>query len=277
MEESPKVRKAPVSLARGSHTIRRKLHGKSFVVPSLITMVAIFCGFLAIASAIRGEFVYAARCVLIAIILDGLDGRVARRLNATSAFGREFDSLSDVISFGVAPAILTYIWAFSKEADEFGLLVSFLFLVCSATRLARFNVVAIEKDTTGGFTGLPTPGAAAPVVCLVWLFPTPLTGTLPIFLAMVFVTAIALLMVSTLPYLSIKRLKFSSKHAPLSVVVLAVLVALVWKYPALTMFSLSSLYAFSGVFVWVWRKITRSDSGSASGPTAAPTRESSVA
>lgn len=263
IEESK--RRGPVSLAKGSHSIRKKFHGKSFVIPSLITMVAIFCGFLAIVSAIRGEFAYAARCVLIAIILDGLDGRVARRLNATSAFGREFDSLSDVISFGVAPATLVYIWAFSKHADEFGLLISFLFLVCSATRLARFNVVATEKDTTGGFTGLPTPGAAAPVVCLVYLFPESLDTTVEIFFAMLFVVSIALLMVSTIPYLSVKRLKLSAKYAGPSIVAMGFLVALVWKYPALTLFSLSVAYAYSGLLVWFLRSgVNRFQRGSES-------------
>jgi len=129
-------------MSKGKRFVREKLKGKVFLVPSFITVLSIFCGFLALLSSFQGKFLYAAQCIGIAFILDGLDGRVARRLKATSEFGREFDSLSDLVAFGVAPASLLYSWAFGHIADEFGVLVSFVFVVCGATRLARFNVAA---------------------------------------------------------------------------------------------------------------------------------------
>lgn len=254
MSSEDKKIKKPVRLAKGSSQLKRRLSGKSFVIPSLITMIAIFCGFLAIISAIKGDFVYSVRCVLVAMILDGLDGRVARRLNATSEFGREFDSLSDVVSFGVAPAVLIYSWAFSTVADEFGILVSFIFVVCAATRLARFNVVAASEDTTGGFCGLPSPGAAAAVVCLVYLFPEPVIDPFAVSLVMAFSVANALLMVSTFPYISVKKLKFDSTFGRIGVVALAFVVALVWKYPAVTLFAIFAGYAASGPLLWFVKK-----------------------
>ncbi|MCB0322004.1 MAG: CDP-diacylglycerol--serine O-phosphatidyltransferase, partial [Bdellovibrionales bacterium] len=159
--------------------LRDRLQGKTFLIPSFITVVGIFCGFLAAISATRGEFVYACKCIALAILLDGLDGRVARKLNATSAFGREFDSLSDVVAFGVAPAILVYSWGFNRVADEFGLLIAFVFLVCGATRLARFNITStgelvLRKSAGSGFQGLPIPGAAAAIASIVYCFPAPI-------------------------------------------------------------------------------------------------------
>lgn len=237
-----------------SDSLRKKFHGKSFLIPSVITMVAIFCGFLAIISAIRGDFIYAVRCVFIAIVLDGLDGRVARRLNATSAFGREFDSMSDVVSFGVAPAVMVYIWGFSGVADEFGVLISFIFVVCAATRLARFNVLAAEEDTTHGFVGLPSPAAAAVLVCVIYLYPVPLQEPILVFLAMLFSTCVALLMISSFPFFSVKRLTFRSKQAPLWIVGLAFVVALIWKFPAPTLFVLALGYAVSGPLLWILKR-----------------------
>lgn len=243
-------KKKPVALAKSSGGLKERLHGKSFVIPSLITMVAIFCGFLAIISAIKGDFVYSVHCVIVAMVLDALDGRVARRLNATSEFGREFDSLSDIVSFGVAPAVLVYSWAFSTLADEFGVLVCFIFVVCSATRLARFNVVAASEDTTGGFSGLPTPAAAAVLVCPVYLFPAPVSEPIVIFLVMAFCISISLLMVSSFSYVSVKRLKFDSTLGRIGIVLLAFSVALVWKYPGATLLAISGAYAASGPLLW---------------------------
>ena len=127
---------------RRPRLVKGRLQGKVFLIPSFITAVAIFCGFYALIGAIKGRFDHACLAIGLALLLDALDGRVARRLNATSEFGREIDSLSDIVSFGIAPAILIYQWAFNSLADDFGLLVSFLFVACGASRLARFNVMA---------------------------------------------------------------------------------------------------------------------------------------
>lgn len=244
VEKTPK--KPPVVLKNSRKFMREKLHGKSFLVPSFITVVGIFCGFLAIISAIKGDFLYATRCIIVAIVLDGLDGRVARRLNATSAFGREFDSLSDVMSFGVAPAVLIYCWAFAATADDFGVLVSFLFIACSATRLARFNVKAAEEDSTSGFTGMPTPAAAAAVISIVFCFPETVSQPHYIMGMMVYTVVIGFLMVSNFPFFSIKRLRLSSGNPSINLILLAAAVAFAWKYTGFFLLVASNAYALSG-------------------------------
>ena len=233
--------------------VREKLQGKSFLVPSFVTVVGIFCGFLGVISAIKGNFEYATKCIILAIILDGLDGRIARRLNATSAFGREFDSLSDMISFGVAPAVLVYCWGFSEVADEFGLLAAFVFVVCGATRLARFNVES-SKQATMSFTGLPTPGAAAAVIAIVLCFPEPLTNPLLVAAMMVYIVVIGVLMVSTYSFFSLKKLEFSSGNPRLNLILLAVAVALAWKYSHAAILVASTAYAWSGLIAAFVRK-----------------------
>jgi CDP-diacylglycerol---serine O-phosphatidyltransferase len=219
----------------------------------MITMLGIFCGFLAIISAIKGNFHYAARCVMIAMILDGLDGRIARRLNATSEFGKEFDSLSDVIAFGVAPAVMVYCWAFSAHADEFGVLAAFLFVVCSATRLARFNIMPSDKALSG-FVGLPTPGAAAAVVSVVHCFPAPVVSIWISAGLMAYMVFIGFLMVSTLPFLSIKKIELTSQSSRLGIVLVAFMVALSWKYFDVMLLFGSVGYAMSGVVAYLIKK-----------------------
>lgn len=224
--------------------VREKIRSKTILIPSLITMCGIFCGFLAIVSAFNGKFAYAAKCVLVAMILDGLDGRVARRLNATTAFGKEFDSLSDLVAFGVAPGILVYSWGLSQVADEIGLLASFLYVVCCATRLARFNI-----DSEGGlksFTGLPSPGAAAAIVTLVYCFPEPITSVWLASATMIYTISIAFLMVSTLPFLSVKTIQWKETNKPQSMLIIAALIVLLWKFNQEMLFLFATIYAWSG-------------------------------
>jgi len=123
-----------------------------YILPNLITMGNMFCGFFAIVSAFNGAFFRAAVAILIAAVMDGLDGKVARLTNTSSRFGMEFDSLADLVSFGVAPAILIYAWAL-KPFGRFGWAAAFLFAVCGAMRLARFNVQA-DSSESKNFTGL---------------------------------------------------------------------------------------------------------------------------
>ncbi len=241
-------RKRGALLSRGPRYVREKLQGKVFLIPSCITVVGIFCGFLAIMSAVQGQpqnFIYAAKCIGLAIILDGLDGRVARSLNACSAFGREFDSLSDVICFGVAPAVLVYCWAFKLPADELGILVSFVFLVCSAARLARFNIITSDEPKSS-FVGLPTPGAAAAMASIVYFTPEPVTHNAFAAVIFVYMLLIAFFMVSTLPFFSVKKIKLSPEHTGLLLVGLSVFVAVAWRYNQGVFLVGSTLYALSG-------------------------------
>jgi CDP-diacylglycerol--serine O-phosphatidyltransferase len=209
-----------------------------------------FCGFLAIMYSATNRYEKAALAIGIAILLDGLDGRVARRLNATSKFGLEFDSFSDLISFGVAPAILMYHWAFYAKADEFGVAVTFVYVICAASRLARFNISA-ENLTT--FVGLPTPGAAGFVASLVNFAPRVQATFMLGLLGTIVMVGLAYLMVSRIEFFSVKRLKVSGMRL-LARVSLGAMMALIWYNSGFGFLMLTSLYVLSGPFGWVRRR-----------------------
>ncbi|MBP9838010.1 MAG: CDP-diacylglycerol--serine O-phosphatidyltransferase [Proteobacteria bacterium] len=255
MEEfdSSKTKAKKFSLVESRKFVRNKLEGKVFVIPALITIVGLFCGFLAITSAIAGKFEYAAQCIALSFIMDGLDGRVARNLNATSAFGKEFDSLSDVIAFGVAPAVLVYSWGFSNIADEFGVLVSFIFVVCGAIRLARFNIMTTEESKTH-FVGLPIPGAAAAITSLVYLYPQQLHNDFIVGLIVAYMLLISGLMVCTLPFFSLKKIRFTRERQLTYLLFFAVLVAIAWKYNRLVIAVGCTAYALSGILRYIDKK-----------------------
>jgi CDP-diacylglycerol--serine O-phosphatidyltransferase len=204
-----------------------------------------FCGFLAIMYASTNRFDKAVVAVLIAILLDGLDGRVARRLNATSKFGIEFDSFSDLVSFGIAPAVMMYHWAFHAVADEFGVLVTFFYALCAASRLARFNISA---ENLKSFSGLPTPGAAVFVVSIINASPAPQGGYFHVMVGTVAMVVIGYLMVSTIEFFSIKQFKLSGVKLRARIF-LGLLIALLWYKPALGLLALAASYAGSGPYM----------------------------
>lgn len=239
------------SAAARPRLVRGRLQGKMFLIPSLITVLGNFCGFLAIISAATGHFEYAVKAIAVAFILDGLDGRVARRLNATSEFGREFDSLSDVVAFGVAPAVLVYMWAFQNMVDEFGMVVAFALVACGATRLARFNIDTAHRRH---FVGLPIPAAAGAVCSIIYMLPEPLTSAEAISAMLVYTALIAGLMVSTLPFFSVKHLKLTDGNPRLNIGILAAAVALVWYQHRVVLLIVLNGYALSGPFIYFARK-----------------------
>ncbi len=252
-----KVRKEKVKLLKPKlkPELSKKIKSKTVLIPSLITMGALFCGFLAIVSAYNGKFFYAAKCIIAAIILDGLDGRVARKLNATTPFGKEFDSLSDLISFGVAPAMLMYSWGLSKVADEIGLLSCFLYLVCCSARLARFNL-----DTDSGlksFTGMPSPAAAAALVTLTYCFPSQVGNIYLAFGIMVYTIFVAVLMVSNFSFLSLKKMHLTEANKNKSMLGLAALIVLLWKYSQELLLILAIIYTFSGPVIYYYKKLKK--------------------
>ena len=241
--------------------MREKLQGKVFLVPSFITVVSIFCGFLSIVSALKGSFDYCAKCIFASIVLDGLDGRIARRLNATSAFGREFDSLADLVAFGVAPAVVVYCWAFKTHIDEFGVLVAFVFVVCGATRLARFNVQSPPPDTDSQqtpalshFVGLPIPGAAAAVASVVYCSPGYVQSFYFSVLIALYVLLMSALMVCELSFFSIKKLRLTDGNMAVNLAVLSIAVAMAWKYSRFVLPFLSAFYVLSGLLPYLLRK-----------------------
>jgi len=222
--------------------LRGRLYQRRYLVPNAVTVGNMFCGFLTIIYAASGRLDKAALAIGFAILLDGLDGRVARRLNATSKFGVEFDSFADLVSFGVAPAALIYYWCFQKGADEFGVFVTFIYVICAASRLARFNIAASNLKS---FTGLPSPGAAGTLAALVNFHPTVEPTTTVLSFATIFTLYVAYLMVSTVEYFSIKQLKINTLHLGARVAI-AAMIALIWYSNRVGFLVLTTVYALSG-------------------------------
>lgn len=224
--------------------IKDLLYRRRYAIPNAVTVGNMFCGFIAIMYASSDRLEKAVVAILIAILLDGLDGRVARRLNATSKFGVEFDSFSDVVSFGMAPAVMMYHWAFQKSADEVGVAITFLYALCAASRLARFN---ISLENLKSFSGLPTPGAAAFVASIVYTSPYQHDSYAFVVIGSFAMLMSAYLMVSTIEFMSIKQAKLSGIRLK-GRIAIGLLIALVWKSPSLGLLVLSGLYAASGPF-----------------------------
>jgi len=229
---------------------RATLYRRRYLVPHAVTLGNMFCGFLAVIYATSLRFEKAALVIVLAILLDGLDGRVARRLNATSKFGVEFDSFSDLISFGLAPAILIYNWCFKVPADEFGVFICFVYALCAASRLARFN---ISDQSLKTFTGLPTPGAAAAVAALVYFEPFLVPSKIWVALGAAFMASLSYLMVSRIEYLSIKTLRIGNIRA-FGRITLGAFIALIWYDSPVGLLFLGFGYAFSAPLYWAWRK-----------------------
>jgi CDP-diacylglycerol--serine O-phosphatidyltransferase len=230
-----------------------------YLLPNLFTTGNLVCGFSSVIASINGQYVQAAVAILIAVVLDGLDGKVARMTNSSSAFGVEYDSLADVLSFGMAPCLLLYAWTL-HFMGYVGWFAAGMFVICGALRLARFNVQAMTVPNAY-FTGLPIP-AAAGVVASAVLLSQQLYGELesvePGWQLSIVVTVIclALLMVSNVRYESLKRLRLRRTHiVPLGMALLTVLLISA-MIPALALFLIFFGYALSGPIEALlrWRK-----------------------
>lgn len=231
-----------------------------YLLPNLITSVGLFCGIFSLVQTMQGAYVTAALAILAAHIFDSLDGRVARMTNSTSRFGIEYDSLCDLVSFGVAPGLLIYKWALVPWG-VWGWSAVGLYVICSAIRLARFNLLVGRVDP-GFFLGLPVPASATMLAAVVLMYRYVGRSGLPAkHVALLLLTyALALLMVSTVRYPSFKNLALSGRQ-PLSTFVIAVLLLsfAVAAYP-LFIFTGISLYVLSGPILAL-----RSVAGSAEG------------
>lgn len=228
-----------------------------YLLPNLFTTAALFSGFYAIVQAMNGNFESSAIAVFIAMVLDGLDGRVARLTGTQSEFGAEYDSMSDMVSFGVAPALIVYEWAL-KDMNQWGWIVAFIYCACAALRLARFNT-NIEIVDKRFFQGLPSPAAAALIAGLVWvMIDFNVQGTDVKWLACLITLFAALTMVSNIPFYSGKEINLR-RRVPFVTALLLVLFffVLIPSHPPVVLFFLFAAYAFSGYFVRLWR-FTRS-------------------
>lgn len=283
--------------------LRQRFRKGVFVVPSLLTTANIFCGFYSVMESLAGarslalvglnnglehagpasiaaatdHFDRAAINIGLAWLFDALDGRVARMTNATSEFGLELDSIADVVSFGIAPALLAFAWGYGQVPDlhNLGFAASFLFVICGALRLARFNVQARRphsnlppknpKVDKKAFVGMPIPLAAAVVASIVHFSPRPIgyigeshIGSLIIrpqayAIAMLVLTVcLAFLMISTLRYPSFKNVGVGKRNPRILIIAIALVVTLIWFYSRWVLLMLASAYALNGIVVKLW-------------------------
>ena len=225
-----------------------------YLLPSVLTTFGMFAGFYSIISSINGDFTIAAISILIAMFWDTLDGRVARLTNTQSAFGAEYDSLADLVSFGLAPALLVYQWTL-YELGRFGWLAAFVYLACAALRLARFNTQVGIADKRY-FQGLPSPAAAGVIASMIWLkiwtfasFDSDVIS-LGYYLGAGITILCGLLMVSNIRYCSFKE--FDSKKASFRflLIVILSLIILVSK-PNIILFTGFFVYLLSGPFITI--------------------------
>jgi CDP-diacylglycerol--serine O-phosphatidyltransferase len=228
-----------------------------YILPNLFTTAALFSGFFAIVQAMNGKFEIAAVAIFIAMVLDGLDGRVARLTHTQSAFGAEYDSLSDMVSFGAAPALVIYVWAL-KDMGKLGWIAAFIYCVGAALRLARFNT-NIEVVDKRYFQGLPSPAAAALVAGLVWvLIDNDWAGNEARWYAFALTIFAGVTMVTNLRFWSGKSLNLRKSVPFMVVVAFALGFALVSSYPPGVLFALFLVYALSGYVIalidWVNRR-----------------------
>jgi CDP-diacylglycerol--serine O-phosphatidyltransferase len=254
----------------------------AYALPTLFTAGNIFLGYLSILRSFQGallvgsdpvnaamNFETAAKCIGVGMLLDGLDGRIARMTNTTSDFGRELDSLADIISFGIAPALLAFAWgvqfvdlsagpALVDHLRRAGVLIVFLFLLCGAARLARFNVQKNPIPKNPGrpdrkyFVGLPIPSAAAFVASVVFFFDSEPVRSWQFSVAWIATLAVlGFLMVSTWRYYSFKDINLRSPRSTLIVVIFGFLIILIWIYPQIVLMLLSFAYVMSGIVIRV--------------------------
>src|SRR6202795_2555613 len=232
-------------------------------LPKPLAPAALFSGFYAIVAAIDLKFENAGIAVFVAMLFDGLDGRVARWTHTESAFGKEYDSLSDMVSFGLAPAIVTYQWGVARIAEygplwrRLGWLVCFFYAATAALRLARFNARAATQDKQY-FEGLPSPSAAAIVAALVWLASDQTNVGLPGLILAFFVIAIAgALMISRFAFNSFKYVNAGAKVRFTYIVLVPLAFILIFSHLPTSLLVLFGLYALSAPSVWVYRKLRR--------------------
>jgi len=234
-----------------------------YLLPNLLTTGALFAGFYSIVAAIDGNFLGASWAIYMAMFLDGLDGRVARMTSTESDFGKEFDSLADMVSFGLAPAIVLYQWGIERLPEyealwgRLGWLAAFLFTVAAAFRLARFNTSTAINDKRF-FQGLPSPPAASGIAATVWIsIEYDIGGMLALIVGLCVTALGGLAMMSSLRYLSFKDFNLSSRVRFGNLLMIPLLLILVSLNPPIVLFSMYFTYAIAGPVIWFWRKIRR--------------------
>ena len=227
-----------------------------YLLPNLLTTASLFSGFFSIVSAINGNFIASGMALFAAQMLDGLDGRVARLTNSQSLFGAQYDSLCDVISFGLAPAIIVFLWGLDSIGQT-GWVFSFFYVAAAALRLARFNTFIGSEDTY--FKGLPSPVASAMVVYFVWSMSSlgiqgeEVGRILAIFTA-VLTGLVSLLMVVNIPYYSFKEIELKKRVPFFSILFVVFIFALISIDPPIILACCAFAYILSGPTVWAYKR-----------------------
>jgi CDP-diacylglycerol--serine O-phosphatidyltransferase len=260
-------------MKRKKRSNRNKRQRGIYVLPNLLTSANLFCGFYAIVAATQGHFLKGAIAIMIAAIFDGLDGKIARVTRTVSRFGLEYDSLSDAISFGVAPGILVYLWAL-QPFGRLGWLAALLFVACGTLRLARFNtqVNVIGSDY---FNGLPIPAAAFMISATVLLLHR-FGGTEPTkhVTILIMIYLLSFLMVSTIKYYSFKQVELFKKMKFNMLVIVVLLFIVIAAEPSITCFLIMLCYVLSGPFITMWLRKKRQSEAAAGEELNTPYEES---
>jgi CDP-diacylglycerol--serine O-phosphatidyltransferase len=247
-----------------------KLRRGIFLLPSLFTVGNLLCGYYAVVASLMGtrdDFDHAAKAIGFAILFDSLDGRVARMTGTNTEFGVQFDSLADVVSFGIAPAILAYSWGLHglpgqdtlkfQQLGEMAWVLCLAFLVCCAWRLARFNVQGMAPGGSKFFVGMPTPAAAGMIAAIVHGFKSPLQDWRLSMAWFLLTAALGALMTSTIRYYSFKDLPWKRRQPSLTIVLLVVMTGAIWRYSEYVLVIFASSYTVICVALHVIRLLRR--------------------
>jgi CDP-diacylglycerol---serine O-phosphatidyltransferase len=244
--------------------LRRRRRG-IYLLPNLFTTAALFAGFFAIVQAMNSKYTLAAISIFIAMVLDGLDGRVARLTRTQSAFGAEYDSLSDMVSFGAAPALIVYEWAL-RDLGRWGWIASFLYCACAALRLARFNTQLDVADKRY-FTGLPSPAAAALLAGFVWIMDDyEVIGRNIDWLVLCVTVFAALSMVSNVKFYSFKDLNLRRSVPFWAVLVVVLLFVVITIDQVRVLFGIFLAYSLSGYVMWLMQRVRGEPAAKAESP-----------
>ena len=239
-----------------------------FLLPNLITTSALFSGFYAIVSSINNDFIIASLAILIAMVLDGLDGRIARLTNTQTAFGENYDSLSDMICFGLAPAIMLYTWAtanliLSPGSSKIILICCFIYVASAAIRLARFNS-KIQTQDKKYFIGLASPASSAVIITYVWIveamIASPSLGAHYIWVGLFILPMLSFFMISNITYYSFKDFNIRHKVPHITLFIIALIISFISFDPPLVLFSFFLLYAVSGPSMYLIRIVKKKKS-----------------
>jgi CDP-diacylglycerol--serine O-phosphatidyltransferase len=234
----------------------RRFRRGIYLLPSMFTVANLFCGYACVVYALRGDFQTAAPFIGFAVVLDMLDGRIARLTGTSSAFGREFDSLADVVSFGLAPAVLTFAWGLF-QLGRLGWLAGFLFVTAAALRLARFNIQSAASVDKPYFAGMPSPAAAGVPAATVYAWPYPLGDYRHALLALAVMLVPAILMVSTMRFRSFKTINLGWRRSYLSLFVIAAALAFIAVEPRITLVVVAYGYLVSAFVELIVTRLRR--------------------